>query len=512
MPLLFGVHAALLQQDANWDLQNYHWYNAYAFLTDRLAQDIAPAHVPTFYNPTLDVPFYVLAQAFSARTMSFVLGVLQGLNFVVLFGLASRVLTPVAAPQRRIAALGIAFIGMLGGGNLGMSGTTFYDNIISLFVLTSMWVAVASDRPTLLRMLIAGVLVGMGTGLKLPTAVFAVGLCAACFVIGSSFRARFQNSFVFGIGVLIGFAIFAGHWTLYLWSTYHNPVFPYFNTVFQSDMGLSTSYRDMRFVPESLWEIIFFPIAIALNPDQAGEIVFRDWRIAGAFIMLLLTPLAVLAGRHIPREAPLAYIPAATYICVASAVSYVMWLVMFGIYRYLIPIEMLGPVLVVIATTFWPGPTRFKTNLAIALMALLFVTAKPGTWGRIPHGEKFVMATAPEIANPDQSLVLMAGNTPTAWVIPFFPPSMSFVRIQGFINGPDDGDTGLNRKIRARIDGHAGDFYMLATKYDLAFAQKMAAHYGLAMDTLTCRPVEGNLSFDKQFGIELCDLKRMSAE
>ncbi len=512
VPVVFGVHAGLLSQDANWDLQNYHWYNPYAFLTGRLGQDIAPAHVPTFYNPTLDVPFFLLAQVFSARAMSFVLGFLQGLNFIVLYGLAMRVLAPVAAPQRRLSALGIAFVGMMGGGNLGMSGTTFYDNIISLFVLASMWTVIATDKPTLLRLVLAGLLVGMGTGLKLPTAVFAVGLCAACFVVGHSFRERFQNSFVFGVGVLIGFAVFAGHWTLYLWDTYHNPVFPYFNTVFQSDMGMSTSYRDMRYVPENVLEIIFFPIAIALNSDQAGEIVFRDWRIAGAFIMLLLTPVVLLLSRNVQREAPLAHIPVATYICVASAASYVMWLIMFGIYRYLIPIEMLGPLLVVIATTFWPGPARFKTNLAIALMALLFVTAKPGNWGRIAHGEAFVTATPPAIANPDNSMVLMAGNTPTAWVIPFFPPAVSFVRIQGFITSPDDGDTGLNRKIRARIEGHTGDFYMLVTKYDLAFAQGMAARYGLVMDVNACRSVNGNLGFDKQFGIELCDLKRVSAQ
>jgi hypothetical protein len=49
--------------DANLDLRNYHYYNAYAFLTDRQALDVAPGQRQTFMNPLLDLPFYWMAQA-----------------------------------------------------------------------------------------------------------------------------------------------------------------------------------------------------------------------------------------------------------------------------------------------------------------------------------------------------------------------------------------------------------------------------------------------------------------
>ena len=50
-PLCFGAFAAfVLQQDANWDLRNYHWYNPYAFLNGRWDVDIMqrrPRHFTT---------------------------------------------------------------------------------------------------------------------------------------------------------------------------------------------------------------------------------------------------------------------------------------------------------------------------------------------------------------------------------------------------------------------------------------------------------------------------------
>src|SRR3981189_2598068 len=87
-PFAIGALALLLGQDANWDLRNYHWYNAYAFLNGRYGTDILPSQTPWFYNPVLDVPFYLLATHVPARVAGFVLGAVQGLNFPLLFMLA----------------------------------------------------------------------------------------------------------------------------------------------------------------------------------------------------------------------------------------------------------------------------------------------------------------------------------------------------------------------------------------------------------------------------------------
>jgi hypothetical protein len=47
-----------LGQDANWDLQNYHFYGPWALLEGRaFGWDIAAAQLQTYLNPLLDLPF-----------------------------------------------------------------------------------------------------------------------------------------------------------------------------------------------------------------------------------------------------------------------------------------------------------------------------------------------------------------------------------------------------------------------------------------------------------------------
>ena len=61
-PFLAGLLGVVLGQDVNWDLRNYHWYNAYAFLNGRYdGGDFMPSQTQFFFNPLLDVPFYLLA-------------------------------------------------------------------------------------------------------------------------------------------------------------------------------------------------------------------------------------------------------------------------------------------------------------------------------------------------------------------------------------------------------------------------------------------------------------------
>ena len=66
VPLLSGLTSLWFGQDITWDLRNYHYYNPYAFLHDRMGYDIAPAQLQSFFSPYLDIPFYLLMAGFPA--------------------------------------------------------------------------------------------------------------------------------------------------------------------------------------------------------------------------------------------------------------------------------------------------------------------------------------------------------------------------------------------------------------------------------------------------------------
>ena len=527
-PLGFGALALVLGQDTNYDLRNYHWYNPYAFLTGRLALDIGPAHANTFYNPLLDVPVYLLGQALPAKAVGFLLGTVQGLNFVLLFALLRALIVAPSPAQHSGFAAVVAGVGVLGGGHLSLVGTTYYDNVVSLAVIGTALIVAASAstifagpmRSSVARTAVAGLVLGAGAGLKLPTAVFAVGFCAAFLVTAGSAGRRFGLAFAFGFGVLGGMAIFAGPWMWYLWTEYDNPLFPYFNEVFRSPMGLPASYRDTRFIPQSLWETLAFPFLFSFDPYRVGEIVFRDFRILAAYGALLATPFIPWGWRRAHRSTAPAVEPlGARYVIAAAALSYAAWIPLFSIYRYILSLEMLAPVLVTAAVGLWPVAPRARVAAVATALAVVAVTAKPGSWGRLENWtERFVEVEAPALPRPDATLVVITGFEPVAFVIPAFPPPVAFVRLQGYLNNPDDGDTGLNRRVRERLARHGGDIYLLFSDWgaehpDWAAREQeitVAAllRYGLAADFGACRPVTANLADY----VRLCPVARRSGQ
>ena len=202
-PLFFGCLSLYLGQDAGWDLRNYHFYNAYAFLFHRLDFDMVPAHLATFYNPFLYIPFYKLVANLPPKVVGFILGAIQGLNFPIIIGIARWTLAGETLPWWRTYP--VAAIGVLGAGNISEIGTMFADNLTSLLILTSLWLFVA-NYPVLTERKMShafrligfgGLLMGAAVGLKQPAAIFAVGWCLAFLALPVSFRRRIFLAFFF---------------------------------------------------------------------------------------------------------------------------------------------------------------------------------------------------------------------------------------------------------------------------------------------------------------------------
>lgn len=514
VPLLFALAAAILPQDNNWDLRNYHWYNAYALLKGRMGFDLAPAQTPTYYNPLLDVPFYLAAQVLPARVLSFLLGLVQGCNFIPLFFLARRALKLPDGLSGVCAAAFIAFVGLVGAGHIGMIGATFYDNVLSLFVLGAMLMMVGAPdlltagpmKKALTHVFIAGALVGLAVGLKLPSQVFAVGVCFGLLFIPGPFMRRFWLSFVSGLGIIAGFAVTGGWWIARMWSMFANPLFPYMNDVFRSPWALELNYRDIRFLPKTLGEALTFPFRFAADSKIASEISFTDWRIAVAVGVLLITGVLVLIGRR-ARE-PGADIFAVRYLTAAAALAYGVWLAIFAIYRYITPLEMLAPLLIVAGVALWPLSPRTRAVVAGAMLLLVTLTVRlDEDWTRKPWapglGGPFVDVAPPVLDDPN-TLVLMTGLAPTAYVIPAFPPEVAFLRPVSYLAGPDH-DTLFIQTVKQRLAAHKGTVLILQPSWDHETAEKFLPMLGLAPDHANCRKLPNALDDT----LELCPVREL---
>jgi hypothetical protein len=507
-PFALGILSILLGQDANWDLRNYHWYNPYALLTGRFTFDLAPG---SFYNSVLDVPLFLLAQHVPAWVCGFLLGVIQGLNFIPLYMLALAMLPQWARWKHGSGAAIITALGVLGGGGLRLIGATSYDNVVSILVLSGLAIAVRSMRnnqqATNKATAAAGLLIGAAIGLKLPHAIYGVGWIAANSNSVGRLGQRLKRVWVAGFAALLGMLAFGGYWAWWLWSTFGNPIFPYFNSIFGSPMVMAGDYRDLRFVPETLTEAILFPIVFVMNPYEVGESDFTDVRIIVLYGVSLLTAAWVILGARgsaVGRPEPMS--PQLRFVMTACVFAYVAWLALFGVYRYIIALEMLAPLLIVALIATWPIRQREKIVLIAVCALALVISTRTGPGERIEWGTRFVQVDVPKFSDPLRTMILMVGYEPSSWIIPSFPPEVSFVRLQGHSHDPEEGNIGFIREARMRIAKHQGEFYVLYSQSEETLTRKVLPAFELMADFDSCERVRGNLDAS----LRLCPVHRLN--
>ncbi len=513
-PIAFGLLALYLGQDANWDLRNYHYYNAYAFLNHRYALDLLPSQTPYFYNPLMDVPFFLLATHVPAKVAGFALGFVQGFNFILLFMIAHAVLIIPNKRQKVIVSAVLAALGMLGGGGIAQIGTTFGDNITSIGTLLSAALVVryldrlreGGMKQAFMLALAFGMPVGLMFGLKLPAVVYAVGLCGALLFCGGGWKRGFWLSFAFGIGVLTGCAATLTYWALFLNANFGSPLFPYFNNLFKSDLAPLTSARDIQYAPHSLSDYFMMPFLFAESPFRVGEIEWRDWRLTLLYVLLPIGVLLRLGyGRNKKAEDAIATSYGTRYLLTAFALAYVAWLVMFSIYRYAVTLEMVAPLLLVLTVGLAPVK-NVERRVAIGFFLLLIAgSVKAGNWYRRADwlDGPFVQAQIPALGDTSNLMIVMAGFEPYSHLVPLFPPEIRFVRIQSNFASPDQ-NKGINKLLHERVDAHKaanGRFLMLIPSWQIGVGSEALSYFGLKLNAKDCQNVTDRLFDDKQMSL-----------
>ncbi|MCC6919120.1 MAG: hypothetical protein IT548_07935 [Alphaproteobacteria bacterium] len=493
-PLAIAGLAVWLGQSTSWDLRNYHWYNPYALLHGRMGFDAAVAHHATFYNPLIDLPLWAVGNAAPGWVASAFLGLVQGLNFSFLYLIARDALDGRAGPHRAIAAV-LAALGVSGGYAVILTGTTYYDNVVSVPVLAALWLVVRDRGASWASLAIAGLLVGLAVGLKLPTAPFGLAILAAvAAATWGDLRRCIGAVFVTGIAAFLGLMLASGWWFFVLWRETGNPLFPYFNDIIGSSLILDSSYRDTRFLPQSAMEALTFPFRFTQDWRVGSDWPVNDWRVAFAYVAV---PLGVIAAAVRPRAAAPAAVPwhRARILFAFAAAAYVSWLAVFAIYRYITPLEMLGPLLIAAAIGLFPvpPPVRWGATVAALVAVVALTTLRPGN--RAAFAEAIVTVSVPQIARPEATMALMTGVEPMGFVVPSFPPQIPFLRVDGYLVGPDSATAYLKR-MTARIDAHlksGGDLYTLYQPGEQARGDKALAQLGLRR-TEDCSIVTSNLA------------------
>ena len=496
-----------------WDLKNYHLYNPFEAYHSRYATDVAPAQVQSYLNPLLDYPFYFAVSAFNdhPRTIAFCMGLPQGLN-LWLISLLAWDFSSAQARTVRFAMTGLAVaIGGTGAGTLPLVGSTTGDVLVAVPTLASLVALLRSmNRPDPSRaalygsILLAGLLSGAAVGAKPTMACYTIGLVAAlAFVV--PFRHLLGAVAGFGAATGLGAILTGGHHAIRMLRLFGSPLFPLFNDLLRSPFFELAAPKDAKFIPKTLGEALYYPFGWATDATRTfvSEVPFRDIRIALALILVAIVAVTA-AYAALVRQDDRPVLPRRAAALFAFVVaSYGVWLPMFAVYRYLLPLEMLSGVVAMAAALYLARPSAIPP-LLLATALGCWVTTKPLEWGHTGFRDRYVEVQAPALA--PNTLVLVVGDDPVSYLVPFMNPSARWLSLDNnFLNPTQDNKlVGREREI---IAGHRGPMVVLA---ETAAADRVSSDlsaYGLSVDLSACGKVMSSLGGQ---AFDLCTVRRGS--
>ena len=474
-----GIYSTSVGAFNSWDLKNYQYYSPYALLTDRNDFDYAPAQIQTFLNPIPFVPFYVVTTHFKPIVAGFIMGVIHGIVAGFLFLTAMTIFSSFSPRERIFLSLLCATLGIYGPTFLAFLGGSGSDHIASLFVLGGVYVLVrgiklhgAPDmRETRLALLIGAVLIGIAAGLKLVCTVFLIGCGIAVLVTGRRFRSRLAATGLFGAASIVGVFVSRGHWMVYLWSRFGNPLFPFYNKIFRSPYFYDKNLADNRWLPRTLTDAILLPLQFITETNYTHKSHdFRDIRYVLVYGLVLLCIAVFVSGLIMLRlRRPLSkyQLPnrAEMFLLVFFVISYVIWQMKFAILRYAVPLELLAPILIAVLIRLllpWKEARQIVTIAAFTAIALIM---QPMSIQHKSWSSAYIDVRAPWFDNPDETLVIIANSMPRAYVIPAFQPEVRFIGLANTFNNPR-----AKHQHRAAyemynmIQSHNGPIYILSSK------------------------------------------------
>lgn len=244
------------------------------------------------------------------------------------------------------------------------------------------------------------------------------------------------------VGSAVGIVLISANWSIFLWQKFGDPFaftdgpFLFFKSPYYPNTPASGA-----FAPPHLSSYLTFPITMYIHPLSVSEIPIRDASIPIAYV-LSLALIALVVIQWIYRALRSASVhgkwhsrnrvatssetnvemfvrEADRYLITVFILTLLVWLKEFAYYRYLIPEELLAPVVILAIGQraadrvgfHLERPTRRKwaaASVYSGVAAVCMVSASPSSyWVRIPFtAHEFETVTPPSLQNHKLDLVV----------------------------------------------------------------------------------------------------------
>jgi len=194
---------------------------------------------------------------------------------------------------------------------------------------------------------------------------------------------------------------------------------------------------DVVFRPKNGVETAFWPFVFSWSPPRAAQLPgLRQiiWPVAYVIFFCWVVMAFVKNKKPANPAAKDGLQPFSKYLIAVVVVGYVIWMKLFSIQRYLVPIEVCLPLVVFILLTHLTHYQRAR-QIAIWVLAIssaIVVLGGVRTWGHASWSEKMFRVDLPPLDAPEKTTVIQpGGDPPFGWIAAQFPPSVAFAQVQG---------------------------------------------------------------------------------
>lgn len=471
------VIANCLGQDANWDLAAYHYYSVYALFNNRIGFDVMPCGIQSYLNPLMDIPFYFMVKYLNdyPRLVAGIQSLYWSFSVFLTYLIAKNIYRP-GCSERKFFIFFSVILGATGFVSIVEIGCTFNDLIITVFILGTLlifskYLFAENSKKRSVFIAFAGLILGMAAGLKPSAFLFFASVIISLICLFKTYKKPLQTILILILSTIAGYIITNGYWMYILYSDFQNPFFPYYNDIFQSPLAPLSNHMDIRHMPKSLAQWIFFPFYWGGYSFDNVTIEFAhiDYR----YIVLYLTFFIIFAGNFAAAKIKqdfsyklniLLNLDFVNFLILFLFFAYIIWIKTSATLRYILPLEFLCGIYISVLFIYikiLTNSSKITKICAItALCILLFTTRYAPTWmTRRPFDEKVMYV--PDLNLPDNAIVCILGGYPSQVFIPFQNPKVKFVYIRGEINYPFVYNDNGEKIIKAIISDPSKRIYLL---------------------------------------------------
>jgi len=482
--VIAGAGSLWLGADANWDLRNYHLYNPWALLNDRWQADMG-WNVQWFLNPLPQLPYYALVSLWpnDLRPVTALMGIpgaLVAWAMLLLYRELGRQFELPAA----LLALGWV-VSCTGAVTLGQLGTTFNDLAVAFIVLLGCVSILRGLRETDdQRWPALGFFAfGVAMGLKITFGLFVLGPALAWLFTRPRFHALWPGALAATLGLLLA----GGWWFTLLQLRYESPLYPFFNNLFESPWWIPITERDARFDPQGLLQWLFYPFYWWRANVLVSEVPFSDGRIS-------LGLLAALGALWPWRGLSLTQRRTLRFMALLMLFTYAIWLKQFAIYRYMLPLELLAPWLLlalggaISLRQAGQGTPKALWLSSAAVALLLIVTTQPPNWGRVPPSQPSVLAVKSPIDTRNALVAVAQGDPPLNYLAVGLPGPRHFLSVNANLHA----DTLTGQRAKAMLANSEERYWVTPAPAKANGPRGLAACFGLQLQVTACQPLQAN--------------------